>query len=86
MGTRKIVNAGNVVVPAILALEQQGFSVSVREDAGNQTFIAERSLETYVANDPVALLGLARLIELRGWEWQATDSEIEDVIQKYQQG
>jgi len=84
--TRKIVNAGNVVIPSILALENLGFSLSVKESANKKTFLAVRDLETYVADDPLSLLGLIKLIELRSWEWRATDSEITDVFQKYQIG
>ena len=38
---------------------------------------------TFIAESPVALLGLVKLIELRGWSWQATDTEINTTIERF---
>ena len=78
---KKIVAAGNTVAPAILELERQGFAISAPE--AGEIFVATRGDETYSADDPVTVLGLVRLVELRGWEWAATDTEIESVLEKY---
>jgi hypothetical protein len=80
-GQKKIIAAGNTVVPAILELEHLGFAISA--PARGEIFTATRGDETYSADDPVTVLGLVRLIELRNWEWGATDSEIESTLDKY---
>jgi hypothetical protein len=67
-----IAQAGNTVVPAVLAVESLGFEVIVHGDRVH----AQRGEESYIADDPVALLGLIRLVEVRSWEWRANDEEI----------
>ena len=44
---------------------------------------ATRGEETFIAEDPVTVLGLVRLVELRGWDWRAPDAEIERVLAQY---
>ena len=79
----RLVAAGNTVVPAILALEALGFTLS-RPPAGAGSGVwATRGEETFIAEDPVTVLGLVRLVELRGWDWRAPDAEIERVLAQY---
>jgi hypothetical protein len=80
---KRIAAAGNTVVPALLALEQLGFHILVRYNSVGQTVVAVRGDEEYMADDPVALLGLIKLIEVRQWHWGATDQEIKATRQKY---
>jgi hypothetical protein len=68
-------------VPALLALEQLGFTITV---SGASLFHAKRGDEEYVAEDPLMLLGLIKLIEVRSWDWKATDAEIDEVIERYE--
>jgi hypothetical protein len=77
---RRIVAAGNTVVPAVLALEAAGYRVSKLND---DLFEATSLDGSYVADDPVALLGLIKLVELRGWTWRASDSEIDSVLARF---
>ena len=42
-----------------------------------------RGDESYLADDPVAALGLVKLIEERGWEWQPSDEEISATVERY---
>jgi hypothetical protein len=51
---KRIVQAGNTVVPAILAVESLGFDVEVSDDK----IYARRGQEEFGAEDSVALLGL----------------------------
>ena len=83
MPDKRIGAMGNTVVPALLALEQLGFEVTVQNSSVGQTTIAVRGKEAYFADDPVAVLGLIKLIELRTWQWGATDSELEKTMHKY---
>jgi len=76
---RHIVQAGNIVVPALLAVESLGFVVEVK----GGSIRARLGHEEYVAEDPVALLGLIRLVELRSWDWDASDAQIDVVLRRY---
>ena len=73
-----IAQAGNTVVPAILALEHLGFTVTQNE----RLFAASAEGSRFVAEDPVALLGLIKLAETRR-PWSANDEEIDDVLARY---
>ena len=77
---KRIVAAGNTVVPAILALEALGFAVESDKPNG---FRARRADETYIADDPVMLLGLVKLIECRGWQWEANDTEVDATLERF---
>jgi hypothetical protein len=47
---------------------------------------ATRGDETYLADDPVAVLGLVKLIEGRGREWQPDKAEFSAAIERYELG
>jgi hypothetical protein len=75
-----IADAANTLVPSILALKALGFVVEcVKPDM----FRALRGDEVYIAQDPVRLLGLVKLVEARGWRWTASDAEIAETIREY---
>jgi len=73
-----LAQAGNTVAPAILALEACGYIVTQELD----NFVAKAGDARFVADDPVALLGLVRLAELRR-PWRTTDAELDDVISRF---
>ncbi len=75
-----IAAAGNTVVPSILALEAAGFQV---EQTGEDLLQAISPTGRYIADDPLQLLGLIKLIEVRGWSWQAADSQIDSVLERF---
>ncbi len=77
--------AGNTVVPAILALEKLGFTVSIEGTEG-EMFRATRGNDAYVADDPVAVLGLVKLVEVRSWEWRSTEADLQRVMRQYDLG
>ena len=72
------VQAGNTVVPAILALQAVGYVV---EQVGGR-FSATAGPARFSAEDPVAVLGLVKLAEARR-PWHATDSEMDDVLAEF---
>ena len=78
-GGADIVQAGNTVVPAILALEATGLDVRQSGDL----FVATARNARFAAEDPVAVLGLVRLAELRQ-PWGASDAEIDDVLSRFE--
>ena len=71
-------------MPALLVLEKLGFVIHIETATGAEQVRAIRGDETYLANDPVALLGLVKLIEERGWEWRPDDAEISAAIERYE--
>lgn len=75
----KIAQAGNTVVPAILALEAKGFTVEVSDGL----VMARSDLGTFTADDPVAVLGLVALVEVRGADWRASDAEIDLTLSRF---
>jgi hypothetical protein len=83
---RHISAAGNTVVPALLALEALGFRVDITSDGEPPMCRATRGDEVYVADDPVSLLGLVKLVEIRGWNWTPEDSEVDATLQRYSLG
>jgi|KBSMisStandDraft_5_1062788.scaffolds.fasta_scaffold859674_1 hypothetical protein len=83
---KTISTAGNTVVPAFLALEGLGFTVSIERVAGRDVFSASRGDETFSGEDPVSVLGLVKLVEARGWTWRANDADLERVMRQYKLG
>jgi hypothetical protein len=75
----QIAQAGNTVVPAILALEELGLVVDVQADQ----VVASSSAVRFIAEDPVAVLGLVRLLELRGADWMAKDEDIAAAFERF---
>lgn len=73
-----LAQAANTVIPAILALEACGYTVMQEDDS----FVAELGESRFAADDPVALLGLVRLAEVRR-PWRASDIEIDEVMSRY---
>jgi hypothetical protein len=70
----RISEASNTLIPAALALEQLGFAV---EATPQRTTATSNSLEV-VASDPLTALALVTLAQVRGENWQASDSQIGD--------
>lgn len=74
-----IATAGNTLAPALAILVAKGFVVepSVSDDG---LLKATNGLVTLVGEDPLALLGLATIAEVRGSSWQPTDIEVEALL------
>ena len=75
--------AANTLVPAILLLEERGFSVEKRLAGSDELWVARKESLELVAEDPLQLLGLTALAEARGEAWRATDEQIDDVIARF---
>ena len=74
-------NAGNVVIPSIRALLDLGFEVSQIKATGE--FTATKNGNRFSAEDPVALLGLIKLYECRGENWQLSDDDLSELGKRY---
>jgi hypothetical protein len=73
-----LVAAADTVIPAIVALESMGFTVT--QEAG--LIVARAGNARFAADDPVAVLGLVKLAETRR-PWRADDEEIDDVLGRF---
>ncbi len=45
--------------------------------------VASSSAVQFIADDPVAVLGLVRLLELRGADWMAKDEDIAATFERF---
>lgn len=75
--------AGNTFAPALAALKSAGFAVTVASSNGAgevQLLQAENSAYRLIAEDALQLLGLAKLVEVRGNSWLPEDSEVEEFL------
>lgn len=71
--------AGNTMAPALASLRALGYVVS-RVVGESPLYRAENALCSFTAEDPLLLLGLVKLYELRGKSWQASDAELEALL------
>ena len=74
-----IAAAGNVLVPALLALRAKGYRVTrlVGQPGPAEMWRAEKAGEAFIAEDTLTLLGLVALYEARGDGWPAADADID---------
>lgn len=63
------------MAPALAEVRALGYEVSREIDAGGLYVAVGRNCR-FVADDPLALLGLLKLYELRGSNWAPTDAEV----------
>ena len=79
----EITSAGNAAAPAFALLKQLGFQVThVRDASGRCTewLQAERHDCVLRAEDPLALLGLVKLLECKGGQWRSSQQEIDEFL------
>jgi len=70
-----ITAAGNTLAPALASLKALGYQVS-RDPAGQRLYRADNAECSLAAEDPLSLLGLVKLYEVRGADWHPTDAEV----------
>ena len=81
-----IASAGNVLVPAYLALVEKGFRVTRSKTARRgdpEEWCAKKGAARFVAEDPLSLLGLVAMREARGRAWRASDEEIDAFFDRF---
>lgn len=77
----KLLNAGNVLIPAIKVMKDIGYRVDFEEETA--LFSAHKDSNEFFAEDPVALLGLIKLFEVRGENWRISDKELNAIAHEY---
>jgi hypothetical protein len=79
-----ITSAANTETPCYLALIELGFDVTKQQMGEREFWIAEKQGMKCVSEEGLCvLLGLAKLIEMRGYNWQATDDEIDHFLKHF---
>jgi hypothetical protein len=76
----RLLAAGNTMIPAILLIRELGYILTVNQEKNE--FYAEKDGNSFEADDPVMLLGLIKLYEVKGENWRASDEEIERVLKE----
>lgn len=75
----RIAAAGNTLAPALGILQKLGYAVT-RDKSAEQQYQAEDDICIFVADDPVTLLGLVKIYEERGADWQPSDEEVQRLL------
>jgi hypothetical protein len=73
-----LASAGNVLPAALASLRALGYVVTFTNNG--RLCKAESAGCTLVAEDPLLLLGLVKLHEVRGNKWQPTDAEVQEYL------
>jgi hypothetical protein len=76
----RLLAAGNTVIPAILLIRQMGYSLAIDKEKGR--CLAEKDGDSFEAEDPVMVLGLIKMFEIKGKNWKASDAEIEEILKE----
>jgi hypothetical protein len=79
---KRLLAAGSTLVPSLLVLEQMGYAVRI-EKGSPWPCRAVRGEEEYLADRPETLLGLIKLVEIRGSDWMANGEEIRAALRRY---
>jgi hypothetical protein len=82
----KVSDAGNVIIPAYLTLQDKGYVVEQIFDEsvdGITVWRATKGIDEFNASDPLTLLGVVAMVEHRGEAWQADTEEALPFMNKY---
>ena len=75
--------AGNTMAPCCFALEELGYVVSNKMVSGSEIWVAKKENQRLAAIDPCMLLGLAKLVEMRGKDWHVSNEKIDDFLKRF---
>ena len=74
-----LASAANVDTPAYLTLLSKGYALKLQ----GSLWIAEKGEDSFIGDNPIELLGLISLAEVRGENWRASDEEIQQFMDKF---
>jgi hypothetical protein len=72
--------AGDTVIPAILLIRQMGYTITYDKENGH--CLASKDGNSFGADDPLTVLGLIKLFEMKGENWKVSDNEIDEVLRE----
>ncbi len=79
----RLTTAGNTMAPCCIVLEDLGYTVSNKMVGDEEMWVAEKERQRLSGRDPCEVLGLAKLIEVRGTNWQVSDNQIADYLKRF---
>ncbi|MGO1071589.1 hypothetical protein [Lysobacter sp. CA199] len=77
----RVAMAGNTLAPAYSVLLKKGYAVERHPDLSGWC-CASKDGYSFLAENPVELLGLIAMLEVRGEAWQASDREVGQFLQQ----
>jgi hypothetical protein len=75
----RLASAANLLTPAYLTVIDRGYAVGKDGDM----LTATKGDDTFIAEDPISLLGIIAVAEARGENWQATDEQIDEFLARF---
>ena len=75
-----ISTAGNTEAPAYLTILSKGYSIKSTEISHESIYIATKNLIEFRSDSMTGVLGLISIREIRGENWKASDSEINEFM------
>jgi hypothetical protein len=82
----KVSEAGNVIIPAYLTLQDKGYTVErirTKSEDGITLWRATQGANEFNASNPLTLLGVVAVAEHRGEHWQPALDESKSFLSKY---
>ena len=79
----RLATAGNTMAPCCITLENLGYTVANNMVGDEELWIAEKQGQRLSGRDPCEVLGLVKLIEVRGADWQVSDDQIADCLNRF---
>lgn len=76
----RVAMAGNTLAPAYSVLLKKGYTIERHPDLPGAC-VASKDGYSFLADNPLELLGLIAMIEVRGEAWQASNREVDDFLQ-----
>ena len=71
------------MAPAVMTMRAKGYRVTNLWRDGGEHFAAEKDGNRFEAADPIAVLGLIAMHELRGDDWTPTDEEVDEFMRDF---
>jgi len=83
MNKIRLFAAANTMAPCYYALLELGYTVENEMIDDLELWHANKEDQTLSAIDPCMLLGLAKIIEMRGQNWRVSDEKIELFLERH---
>jgi len=79
----KICEAANTILPTLYCLEELGFTISKKQLNHYEVWVAVKDDIELQSRNIETILGLAKLVEMRGKDWALDEENFDRLIKKY---